>query len=493
MNTPVLGNVSDAGLEERAKLIKGIGWAGLILGLLGTIASLIYGRLAERYSFPANASFWQSLTSPPALKTLHIIWLLYLGSWLLIVHGIMCRRLERPVRPLGFAVGTLLSLKCAILVIYFCFIRSVTDSVNITVNGDTVNFGSRFGVFLDVIVGVAAILALLSAGYAAFFASQGTKRSLEASDPARYTLESIPLPIFLGVVLFVCLGYEYLAELLHPSLTLAGANISMPLQEVALLVFAAVCALAAWAFYTLRPWGWYVGLLVGVAWGLSSYYPPDNLSMLSRPEFDLYREFITQITPAFQKYIQFDDIFLAITLVAFIGYLIYVRRRLAEMKPAPRPSKPSASEVSIYSDRRLSKFNRAWLAFGALGVMQWVQHDYLIGLIFVGLGVLIMVPALLSMAKPRCVFREDGLALTGTSLLMTAVFPYDSFNSVRLITTPKPPRVMHNIEDGVLNFNVSMLADDQRSRLEDEFRKRNKAVTVLASAEAASQQKMESK
>ncbi|MHB8405977.1 MAG: hypothetical protein ACYDCJ_11195 [Gammaproteobacteria bacterium] len=452
------------------------------------MAGGIYGQFAQKHAFPVGVPFWTSLTAPTALKALHIVWTVYLASFFLFWHGILCRRLQRPLRPIGFAVGTLLSLKFTSIAISLGFMRSVMDSINVTVNDNPVNFGSRFGIYVDFIICVVAALALLAACFAAFCANQGTRRALETSDQARYTIDSIPLSVFLGVVLFICLSYSYLADVIHPSLILAGIHLSTLMQQATFLAFAAGCALVAWAFYTRRPWGWFAALLVGMAWAVSSYYPPGDMSVFLGSEFDKYRDFFAQITPAFQKFMLLDDILMFVGLIVFIGYLIYVRRHFVNGEHALRSPNPSRPGVPIYADwrRSLKMLSRFWLIFGALGVFQWLQHDYFIAVIFIVIMILCLPIILIGIFMPRCVFRDEGLALTGTGLLMTPVFPYASFKSVQFITTRKPPRPMRSIEDGMLNLNVSLFADDQRARLEEEFRKRDIGVTVFVPAAAVS-------
>lgn len=481
MNKPVVADAGGAGVEDTKKFIRGLGLAELILGYLLAIAATIYGNSALKHFSPPDAPFWTSLSSPKVLSALHLAWTAYLAAFFMIWHGILCRRQERPLRPIGFALGTLLSMKGAYAAISFGAVRVMIDSVEITVNGNVVNFGSRFGIYLDFLVGAAAVLALLATCFAWFCASRETKKALESSDQARYALDSIPLSVFLGAVLFICLGYGYLTDLVHPHLTLAGIHLSLTIQRVTLLAFAAVCILAAWVFYTRRPWGWSAGALVGMAWGLGSYHPPGDMSGFSGPEFDKYRDLLTQLGPEFQRYMVFNDILMSVGLALFIGYLVYVRRYLTEGEPALRPSKPPRPEVRVYADwLKFMTLNKALPFIGVLGIIQWVQHDYVLAMALLAGTILTMLGILMGTFLPRYVFRNEGLALTGHSLIATPVFPYKSFRSVQFITTRKPPRPMRSIEDGVLNLNVSLLSDDQRALVKKEFKKRGIGVTVLA-------------
>jgi hypothetical protein len=471
MNTPVVTDADAAEIESRLKLIRGVGTTELVLGVLCAVAAAIYGVFAQKHAFPAGVPIWTSLTAPPALNMLHVVWTMYLMSFFLFWHGGLCRRLQRPLRPVGFAVGALLSFKLAYGAISLGFLRAVMDSINLTANGNAVNFGDRFGIYVDFAICGVAVLALLAACFVALCVSQSTKRALESSDQARYTLDSIPLSVFLGVVLFICLSYSYLADLVPPSPILADAHLSTLMQQAVSLALAAGSALVAWAFYTRRPWGWFAALLVGVAWAVCSYYPPDDVSrFLSAPEFDKYRDSVDQMIPAFQQYMLFDDILLFVALGVLIGYLIYVRRHLVDGHRAPSPGL-SGSGVSIYADwqRVVKVFGRFWLIFGVIAALQWFQGDYFIGVIFIGIAVLYIPIMAIGIFMPRYVFRDGGLALPGMSLLATPVFPYASFRSVQFITTPKPPRPMRSIEDGVLNLNVSVF--------EEEFRKRGITVT----------------
>jgi len=485
MNTPIVVDAGVTGIERSAKLIQAIGKAELILGFLCTAAATLYGQFALKHTSPADASFWASLSSPTTLRTLHIVWIVYLVSFFLYWHGFLCRRLQRPLRPIGFAVGILVTLKLAYNALSFGVVRLEMESLNFVANGNSVNLGNRFGIYADFIICIMAVLALLAACFAAFCASEKTNKALKSSDQALYTLDSIPLSVFLGFVLFICVGYGFLVDVIHPSPTLAGIRLPTLMYQALLLAFAVACALAAWAFYTRRPWGWFAGLLVGMAWALSSYYPPADISTFSGSEYDKYRDFLTQFTPAIQKYMRFEDIMIFMGLSLFVGYLVYVRRHLVDREPEHGSSKPPRPEVPIYTDwRRLKIHNKSWLIFGALGVIQWLRHDYFIAIVFIGITIMTVLIMLIGIFTPRYVFRKEGLALTGIGLLATPVFPYTSFKSVQLITTRKPPRPMRSIEDGVLNLNVSVFADDQRARLEEEFSKRGIVVTVLAPAAA---------
>ena len=484
MATPVAAKVGGARVEATAKFIRGFGLAELILGYLLAIAATIYGNSALKHFSPPDASFWTLLSSPKVLSALHLTWVAYLAAFFLIWHGILGRRLQRPLRPIGFAVGTLLSLKCVVTIALFGAVRVMIDSVNVTVNGSPVNLGAQFGIYLDLIIGGVMVLALLAVCFAWFCANQETRKALESLDQARYTLDSIPLSIFLGFVLFVCLGYGYLTDLIDPHLSLAGIHLSPMLQRVTLLAFATICLLAAWGFYTGRRWGWLAGAMVGIAWTVSGYYPPSDMSGFSGPGFDKYRDFIAQVGPTFHLYIVFDDVLIFAGLALFIGFLVYVRRYLEEEEPALRPSKPRRTEVPVYVDwSNFKTVNKSWLIFGILGLFQWVQHDYLLGMVFLATTILSVAGMLMGIFLPRCIFRDEGFALPGVSLLVTPTFPYTSFKSVQFITTRKPPKGMRSIEDGVLNLNVSMFSDDQRALLKKEFKKRDISVTVLESAD----------
>lgn len=484
MNTPVVEGGDSAGTDDTAKFIRGLGVAELIFGLLFSVIALIYGEMMLKHFFPADESFWDGLTSPRVLSALHVAWLVYLSAFFLIWHGILCRRLSRPSRPIGFAIGTLFTLKCAVGAITLGFLKLEMDSTVLTVNGTTVNLGERFGLYVGFMVAAAIVLALLAACFALFFAGQASKKALESSDQARYALDSLPLPVFLGVVLFICLGYSYLTDLIRPNLVLAGAHIPTPIQQATLLLFAAGSLLTAWAFYVRRPWGWYAGWLMCAAWALSSYHLVGEVSAFSGPEFDRYRDLLVQLTPVMQRFVLFGDVMTGATLVLFVGYLVYVRRHFVDDQPGPHLLKPSRPEVPIYADWRRFKIGRSALICGGLGALQWVQQEYFVAAILIGSGILTALLTLIGTFMPRCVFRDEGLALTGISLLATPVFPYTSFRSVQFITTSKPPRPMRSIEDGVLNLNVSLFADEQRAKLEEEFRKRGIAITVLAPAEA---------
>ncbi len=480
--------VEGAGVEDTKKFIRGLGLMELILGYLLAIVATIYGNSALKHFSPPDASFWTSFSSPKVLSALHLTWTAYLVAFFMTWHGILSRRLQRPLRPIGFAVGTLLTLKCAAIIALFGAVRVMIDSVNVPVNGNPVNLGDRFGTYVDFIICGVVVFALLAACFAGFCASQATQKALESSDQACYALDSIPLSVFLGFVLFVCLGYGYLTDFINPHLSLAGIHLSPMLQRVTLLAYAAACLLAAWGFYTRRPWGWLAGAVVGVAWAVGGYYRPDDTSGFSGPEFDKYRDFVAQVGPTFHLYIMFDDVLILIGLILVIGYLVYVRRYLAEGETALHPSKPRRAEVPVYADwSKLMTINKALPIIGVLGIIQWVQHDYVLAVVLLAGAILTMLGILMGAFLPRCVFRDEGFALPGVSLLVTPVFPYESFRGVQFITTPKPPktsRPMRSIEDGVLNLNVSMCSDDQRALLKKEFKKRGISVTVLEPAAA---------
>lgn len=485
-NSSVAIAADQSEVAGRAKVIRRVGLVELILGMLCMLAALLDGQITLHHAIPAGAPFWASLTSPAVLRSMHIVWDVYLMSLILFWHCFLCRRLQRPSRPIGFAIGTLVFLKFISAATSFVYMRLAMNSINVTYNGTVINLGSQFGIYIDLFIVADVTIAFLAGGFAAFWASQKTKKALENTDQARYTLDAIPLSVFLVVVLFIYLTYGYLTNIIHPSLTLAGIHPSTLIQEATLLTFAATCAFTAWALYTLRPWAWFMGLLAGMAWALSSYSSPADMSAFSGPKFERYKDLFVQITPAFQQYMQFNDILILIELIVFIVYLIYLRRYLVNGAPTFHSSKSSGSRVPIYANRQsLRPLSGSWLIFGGLGLMQWFQHDYFIALTFVFLTIIMIALILISTLTPRYVFREEGLAFTGFSLLFTPVFPYTSFNSVQLITTPKPPKRMRSIEDGVMNLNVSVLRDIQRAQLEEEFRKRNIEVTTLAPATAS--------
>jgi hypothetical protein len=485
MNAP--GVMDAAGMKDRVKTIRGLGLAELILGILCAVAAVIYGQVALKGVTSGDTLSWVSLGSPASLHAFHLVWTLLLVSFILSWHGILGRRLQRPLRPFGFAAGTLLSVQFTYLAIAFGFMRWEMDSINVTLNGSTVNFGSQFGAFVDVLICIVAVLAVLAACLAAFCFSQETQRALEASDQAQYTLDSIPISLFPGAVLLAYLSYSYLTDIIDPSLTLAGISLSPAMQQVTLVAFAAACAFAAWGFYSRRPWGWFAALVVGAVWTLSSYFPVSDVStFFSNPAFDKYRALIGPLTPAFQMYIQMYDVFVFGGAILFVGYLVCVRRHFAQPGLAPRRERAPGRDVPIYADRqRLVMSNKTWLILGAISILNWLQQHYFSTLLFTALAALNAVIVLIAAFTPRCVFHEEGLALTGLSFIAVPVFPYASFKSVRLITTRKPPRPMRSIEDGVLNLNVSLFAEDQLARLEEEFKRRDIAVTVLAPEAAA--------
>ena len=475
MSTPATSREGTAATEGMRKLIRGVGIAELILGFLCMAIAVFLGPGLLRRYFPADAPFWTSLTSTRTLSTLGLIWSFFLAAFVMFFHGPLCLRMQRPLRPIGFAIGVLVALKFMAGLIVFVAMKLVFNSLTVMVNGNTANLGELIGVYVDFLMCAEAVILLLAVSLAAFCGSKETKKALESLDQARYQMDAIPLSVFTGIVLFIYLAYSSLTAIIHPAMPFAGLDLSPLLQRMIILPLSAGFILTAVAFYRGRSWGWMVALLLGLVWTAMQFGPSDNdLGQLSGPEFDNLRSYIPLAKLLMQRLGSLNDVFTSIGLVLFVSYLFYVRRHLTD-KPYERSYlKSSQSDVSFRIDwHSLGTSGRNFIFMAALGGMQWSTQNYFLAIVFFLLALMWVLLAGIALVVPRYVFREAGLAIPGFSLLVTPVFPYESFKAVRFITTKKAPKGIRSIEDGVLNLNVSMFDDARRAELEKEFRKRN--------------------
>lgn len=475
MSTPATNSEGNAATEGMRKLIRGVGIAELILGFLCTVIAVFLGPGLLRRYFLADVPFWTALTSPRTLSTLGFLWTLLVSSFVLFWHAALCARCLRPLRPIGFAIGVLVALKFMAGVIAFVAMKLVFNSLTVTVNGNTANIGELIGVYVDFLMCAEAVILLLAVGLAVFCASKETKKALESLDQARYQIDEIPLSVFTGIVLFIYLAYSSLTAVIHPAMPFAGLDLSPLIQRMSLLLISAGFILTAVAFYRGRSWGWVLALLLGLAWTAVRFGPADNdLGQLSGPEFDKLRAYIPLAKLLMQRLGPLNDVFTSIGLVLFIGYLFYVRRHLTDKPYDGAYLKSSPSDVTFHIDwRSLGRLGRNFAFMAAFGIMQWAIDNHFSAILFFLLA-LMWIPFLgIAVVVPRYAFRSAGLAVPGFSLLATPVIPYESFKSVRFITTKKAPKGTRSIEDGVLNLNVSMFDEARRAELEKEFRKRN--------------------
>lgn len=473
MNMPAT-NSGGSTTEGMAKLIRGVGIAEFVLGFLCMVFAGILGPSVLRRYFPPGASIWTSLASPMTLRSLGLLWTLLLWSFVLFWHGTLCIRRLRAFRPIGFAIGVLVALKCLAGLIVFVAMKLVFNSLTVTINGNAANLGELIGVYVDFLMCAEAVILLLAVSLAAFCASNETKKALESLDQARYQIDGIPLSVFTGIVLFIYLAYSSLTAVIHPAMPFAGLDLSPLIQRMILLLLSAGFIMTAVAFYRGRSWGWMLALLLGLAWTAMRFGPSENdLGQLSVPEFDKLRAYIPLAKLLMQRLEFLSDVFTSISFVLFIGYLFYVRRSLTDKPYDGAYLKSSPSDVKFHVDwRRLGRLGRNFAFMAAFGVMQWAIDNHFSAILFFLLA-LMWIPILgTAIIVPRYAFRNAGLAVPGFSLLATPVIPYESFKSVRFITTKKAPKGTCSIESGVLNLNVSMFDDTRRAGLEEEFRKR---------------------
>lgn len=473
MNMPATNGEDKAATAGMAKLIRGVGIAEFIFGFLCLAAAGILGPSVLKRCFPEGVPIWTSLASPMTLRYLGLLWTLLASVFVLFWHGGLCTRRARPLRPIGFSIGVLVALKFTSGLIALVAIRLAFDSVTVTVNGNTENLGNLVGIYADFLICAEAVLVLLAVSLTVFCGSKETKKALESLDQSRYQMDAIPLSVFIGIVLFIYLAYSSFASVISPTVPFAGFDFPPLLQRVMLLLLSGGFILTAVAFYRGRSWGWVAALLLGLAWTAIQFRPTVDASQLSGPEFDKIRDFVPLAELLMRRLVLLGYAFTVINLALLIGYLLYVRRHLTDKPYESTYLKSSKSDVSLYINRHsLERVGMSFVIMGALGGMQWSIHDYFSAILFFILAIMWVLLAGISFVVPRYTFRDAGLAIPGFSLLATPVIPYESFKSVRFITTRKAPKGIRSIEHGVLNLNVSMFDATRRVELENEFRKR---------------------
>ena len=165
-----------------------------------------------------------------------------------------------------------------------------------------------------------------------FYRSRHVKATCEAADPRIRWTDRCPLPV-LALTLMFCAGVVFMpcAMLFGSVIPLFGTVLSGLPGALVLLAVTVVLAYLTWGTYKLRPAAWWGALVLVVLGGLSGVITFSRLSLM-----DLYEKasFSEQQMAAMRQVtlpgkLGFS-VYTGLCCVAFLGYLLYVRRYFIE-------------------------------------------------------------------------------------------------------------------------------------------------------------------
>jgi MFS family permease len=196
------------------------------------------------------------------------------------------------------------------------------------------------------IVLVVILYILLPLAFLLFYRSPHVKATVEARDRKVRWTDRCPAPVLAASLL---LGYAAIASLItiatYQAVPVFGQVLTGVTAVALMVVMAAACAVLAWGAYRLRPWAWWgmLGLWVFGAVSSAFFFLRDfdwrelyeTMGMLT-PEMEQMGIFDFWENPAMKGLV-------AATLLAGLGYLIWIRRYFATRAALPStPDTPSS-------------------------------------------------------------------------------------------------------------------------------------------------------
>lgn len=173
---------------------------------------------------------------------------------------------------------------------------------------------------------------VLPGAFILFYRSEHVKATCEARDPKVRWTDKCPLPVLALVLMFAWGGFLTLATPLYGAgIPLFGVLLDGFPAAVAALGIAALCGWLAWGTYRLNVSAWWGSVVLSVLGGLSAIITFSRVSMMELYRgMDMPEEQLRMMGQMMGTMEVFFPWVIAVSMIAWLGYLIYVRKYFLE-------------------------------------------------------------------------------------------------------------------------------------------------------------------